>query len=1255
MSRRRLVILAGVLLLAVILAGGVLFLLYSGQGLRWAFARFAPAALSVKTLQGRLAGPISMGGITYRSKGGARIRIASLEIDWSPIAIFNGRLHITRLNARNIEVEAATKAVKPPSAKRLPEIHLPPIQVILDNAAAENIIYVRPAPQKPAAINRLALSAYTEGDTLHIRSLEAQAPEYSLAARGRIKPLGPYPLSLKVTWGFTPEGYPRAEGAGTLDGNLERLRVAQTLKPPYNAAIGLTIAGLLKEPEWKGGIKIKDLSSRNIKPSFPPLTLSAAIKGKGTMAAFDLSGSFSAFDPRYLHEVLGAFSLSRVEERVNIHDLVLSLPASNARVELAGEVSRQGNRIWSNIKGDWRALQWPLTGVPVANSPKGEFTFMGCPDRYRFSIGAELATKKFPVSRIQAEGSGNMKGALLEGVRGKLLGGEVSGRGRLAWRPAISWALSLSGKGLDPGTLYPEWKGSIGFKAAASGSMATGKRDVSIHLLALNGKLRGYPVGGSGRVRIRGGEYFIPGIRLHSGSATLSASGKLTREWGLSWGMNARRIGDLVPGAKGSLSAQGTVAGLRKKPVVTARISGKDARYETYGAKALQSALKIDLSDRQRSTINVSATGLTYKGHGARSVQLDASGRLSSNRIVLTARGQRASLVLALEGGYAKGVWDGKLLRMVLAEPGYGTWRLSSPTGLTLSRGQVLTGNVCLSNGTAGACLKAGWRKPTGAHVQMSASRIPLGLLQPVLPPGFSLAGLLNGNANLFYAPGRAITGEADFKASNGAFAYRLGQKRIRLSFREGVIALEGAAKAVRVRIGMPFVEGGGISGRLVISPPSGGITGASGISGNFRVEIPDLAVLAAVLPTLTDTRGIFRADFDISGTLRNPGITGKLAVENASATVPRLGITLADMDITAASMAKDRFDIQGSARSGKGAISLKGEAARSPRTGWSLDLAIKGRDFQAVRLPEAQAVAAPDLTLALALSGKEIHIKGQITVPQADIKPVTAAGAVKPSSDVVIVTRQGRKAVSVWKVYTDVTVILGDRISFSGHGLAGTITGRLAIHEEPGKVAAGRGELVIEQGKYKAYGQNLEIKDGRLLFSGGPVNNPGLNIRATRKAGEVLAGIDVTGTLRAPGVTVFSVPPMDQADALSYLVLGKPLRSASGAEGNTLYSAVTSLGLAGGEFLAKRIGSIFGIQQVTVEKAPEKVPGQETTTLFLGRYLSPRLYVGYGIGIFEPSSVFRVRYELTRKWMIQTESGTETGADMFFNLEWGK
>jgi len=153
-------------------------------------------------------------------------------------------------------------------------------------------------------------------------------------------------------------------------------------------------------------------------------------------------------------------------------------------------------------------------------------------------------------------------------------------------------------------------------------------------------------------------------------------------------------------------------------------------------------------------------------------------------------------------------------------------------------------------------------------------------------------------------------------------------------------------------------------------------------------------------------------------------------------------------------------------------------------------------------------------------------------------------------------------------------------------------------------------------------------------VFGGGPIANPGLDLRATRTADDgTIAGVDISGTAEAPIVRLFTNPAKSENDAVSYIMFGKPA-----SESNAGSQAASQLGVEGTDMLARGVASKLGIQGASVES---KEGSLQDAALFLGTYVSPKLYVSYGVGLFESSSTLRVRYKMNKRWAVQTESGT--------------
>src|SRR5690606_27089700 len=140
--------------------------------------------------------------------------------------------------------------------------------------------------------------------------------------------------------------------------------------------------------------------------------------------------------------------------------------------------------------------------------------------------------------------------------------------------------------------------------------------------------------------------------------------------------------------------------------------------------------------------------------------------------------------------------------------------------------------------------------------------------------------------------------------------------------------------------------------------------------------------------------------------------------------------------------------------------------------------------------------------------------------------------------------------------------------------GLESQVAGRIEVWERPGEPTTGSGEVSVA-GAYKAYGQDLIIQDGRLLFVGTPLDNARVNIVATRKVDVVCVRLRVRGAVQTPALDVSSDTPMGQADSISYVVEATQLddNGSGHGDGGAMQTAARSLGVAAGGFIAKNTG----------------------------------------------------------------------------------
>jgi translocation and assembly module TamB len=391
-----------------------------------------------------------------------------------------------------------------------------------------------------------------------------------------------------------------------------------------------------------------------------------------------------------------------------------------------------------------------------------------------------------------------------------------------------------------------------------------------------------------------------------------------------------------------------------------------------------------------------------------------------------------------------------------------------------------------------------------------------------------------------------------------------------------------------------------------------------------------------------------------VAGSWQEPRPSGRLQLQEAQARAPALGTTWEQIELTARTAGAHRIELEGSGRCGEGTANVVGEARLAESGEPELSLEIRGEGVTLVDLPEARLLADP--AVRVAIGPERIAVEGEVQVPEGRIDLEQGRGApVEPSPDVVVV--RGEKVVKPAppalpeRLEARVRVELGESVRVTGKGLSARLEGGLEIVQEPGQpIPAGDGVIRIEDGQYKAYGRQLELRRGRLLFQGGPVDDPVLDVVAAREAEDgTLAGVRISGRASVPDIALWSRPELTDEEALSYLLFGRPQdATASKSDRGVFERAAASLGLGGGSMLVKRLGKPLGLDKAKIE------PGGtlQEAALVLGKYLSPRLYVGYGVGLFEPVNSFRLRYMLTPHWTLEAESGEEAGGDLLYVIE---
>ncbi|MBL8113262.1 MAG: translocation/assembly module TamB domain-containing protein, partial [Acidobacteria bacterium] len=713
----------------------------------------------------------------------------------------------------------------------------------------------------------------------------------------------------------------------------------------------------------------------------------------------------------------------------------------------------------------------------------------------------------------------------------------------------------------------------------------------------------------------------------------------------------------LSPEASGALQAKGRVTGTRDAPRIVATFNGSALGFGTRKVTLLSGAADVDLAPSGALDVSLLATGVAWDPgfRPAEEVKLTAKGRSGSHTLTLEAGSPDGSISTVLAGGLdrARTAWTGELRKLDVSTKTAGSWKLEGVAALHASAKRSTLEGFCFASQGGRLCASGSYGE--GAFdVDARAERLPLTLLGPFLPENVTITGLLEGTAK---ARGRAdgsLSADVDLRPGPGEIRIPgRGKAQQSVAYRDAALTLKADGQGLHAVAGTLIAETGRVSVDLTFPRFAERTlkTKEQPVSGRVLFDLPRLDVIQGFVEEFREVKGSLKADLALGGTLGSPTVRGEAALVGGGATVPGLGIRLEEFGLVARGDGTGPLRFEGSLVSGGGKLRIEGETPVTPGALTATVVRLTGENVELLNQPpENRIVGSPRLTITLL--GSRVDVTGEVEVPRAKYERKSAFATVRVSPDVVIVSRDPATTAepeAIRELHARVRLILGDDVRLKASGLDTKITGSLLAIEQPGKRTIATGELELREGTYKAYGQDLRIERGRLAFGGGPIDNPGIDARASRKARDgTVAGLVIKGTLRNPETTVFSDPPMGQADALAYILLGHPLNEATQEEGSLVTNAVGSLGIKGGNLLMKQLAGKFGLEEARIETEGTF----REASLIVGKYLSPRIYVEYGIGLFTRASTLRVSYILNKQWTVRAETGAANAGDIFYTIE---
>jgi translocation and assembly module TamB len=456
-------------------------------------------------------------------------------------------------------------------------------------------------------------------------------------------------------------------------------------------------------------------------------------------------------------------------------------------------------------------------------------------------------------------------------------------------------------------------------------------------------------------------------------------------------------------------------------------------------------------------------------------------------------------------------------------------------------------------------------------------------------------------------------------------------------------------------------------------------------VVANMVITTTHLDLLSSFISTIKNPQASVKVNLNVKGSLLAPIVSGDASLHQGRVFIPDLNIYLRDISLRAIMQPNYKVAFDGSLYSGKGRGAIKGTVDLNQED-FPVTLTLIGRDLLVLQLKEYQITASPDLKLSW--KNNALDIQGKIFIPSANITPKNFKNIVTLPTDVVYVRQKKTENINVpLNLAMKVALNLGDDIKISYNELSTHLKGFLEIRQALKGLPQGYGELYTVKGTYKAFDKVFDIREGRIIFTGGLLTNPRLDVRAMRNIKVINlnsgtsnftssnglqsvytgreslgVGVEVRGTVNSPVVTLISDPAgMSKNDILSYLLFGYPQAQISQKQTGTLVSLLSTLNSNNQSSkladIPNKLKDNFNLTELNIKSTdvydPTSNNVKSNTSVVVGKKLGEKLSVLVSKSLFDSTTILNLRYKLSKYFFVQSESSAvDNGGDLVYEIE---
>lgn len=940
-------------------------------------------------------------------------------------------------------------------------------------------------------------------------------------------------------------------------------------------------------------------------------------------------------------------------------------------------------------------LQWPLPGarLDAENGVEDEadpadpwlvedlsLRLEGSLLDYRVAASLMAEGPDLPYTRLALSGTGDQEHFAWTPLSLALGDASLVSRGRIDWAEALAVEARVRLDRVDPGRFVDGLDGRLGGDLEASFIQTADGWSLALPHLAIDGEWQALPLAlraelyGDSEMRWR-----VETLDFRQGDNRLFVSGQVSEQsLDIAGELDMPALASLHDELAGRLAGDFSAGGSLEAPRIDLDIRGDGLGFAENRLESLRLAGRVSGLEDPELDLGLAISQLNAAGQRFSEIELDLDGRLSEHRLTLAAQAGRgmplSRAALALEGGLDQEQerYAGRLMPLEI-DTEFGDIRLEEALAIEadLAAGSGRLQPFCLRRQQGGAlCLEeALTASAESGRATLALRSLPMALLEEFVPEGWQLDGETDARLVAEWRQGGAAWQvDLDLESAlalEGLDVYgqpwELPASRLRAEVRADPDSAD-------LDLSLTVAEAGNIDLQLSIDDPIG--TGR--LEGRLTLADLQLSRYRTLVAGMETLEGALNGDVRISGDRETPQLDGRLGLDSLRVRGMDVPIEVHDGELEVM-LAGDSGEIRGFIAAEEGRLAIQGDAAWPSADNWRVAIDLDGRDqpLRAVLPAFGSLRLAPDIQVRL--QPDRLQVRGNVRVPWARLEiGDLPASAVSPSPDEIIITRRDearaqREAERAAEVADDevgesaaaalaeagmavdvqIELRLGPDMQLAAYGLESYLEGVLEVRQQSGPVQL-FGDVNLRDGRLRAYGQDLLIRQGQLLFSG-PPDQPLLNFEAIRNPNVtqdgVIAGLRVTGTAEDPQLRVFSEPAMDEARALSYLLRGRA--PDDGGSDGALTQALLglTLGQTGGAVGA--IGEAFGVSDLAIETAGI---GEGSQVVVTGQ-LTEDLRVSYGVGVFSPIAELTLRYTLWRNLYLEAVSGAAQAVDLVYTF----